>query len=79
VEIDENGHQGVTDVVGHLVLGRGAVRDGRQERHLARKVVVVVVIVLKKRGSMLSSHFSAIFGKKIAVFLRNQCYDQLFA
>jgi hypothetical protein len=31
------------------------------------------------QGSMLRSQFSAIFGEKIYVFLKNQCYDQNFA
>jgi hypothetical protein len=31
------------------------------------------------QGSMLWSQFSAIFGEKIGVFLKNQCYDQNFA
>jgi hypothetical protein len=30
-------------------------------------------------GSILWSQFSAIFGEKIGVFLKNQCYDQFFA
>jgi hypothetical protein len=30
------------------------------------------------QGSMLGSQFSAIFGEKIGVFLKNQCYDQFF-
>jgi hypothetical protein len=30
-------------------------------------------------GLMLWSQFSAIFGEKIGVFLKNQCYDQNFA
>jgi hypothetical protein len=30
-------------------------------------------------GSMLWSKISVIFGDKIGVFLKNQCYDQIFA
>jgi hypothetical protein len=33
----------------------------------------------KPGGSMLCSQFSAIFGEKIGVYLKNQCSDQNFA
>jgi hypothetical protein len=33
----------------------------------------------KKQGSMLLSQFLPIFGEKIGVFLKNQCYDPIFA
>jgi hypothetical protein len=40
---------------------------------------MIYPVGLKNQGPMLQSQFSIIFGENIGAFLKNQCYDQIFA